>query len=355
MVDNNRITISEVIAFFWLKKLSFIKVTGIFALLGIIIAYTTPEEWTSDVELIPEISETSKANGGGALGKLAGLTGISLGNQTQGTVSPLLYPEILRSYVFKRAVLNEDFYFSTLEDTMTLEDFFKNHSNSPLVKKVLKGTIKGMIVLIKGEPSVETNLNLNADRKTELFFYTKEEKSLYNTIEQSISMKLDEMNGTVRISATIQDPIAAAMVVNFTQKYIASFVSDYNTEKATRKLIFLESQLKNAEETYRIKHNELAKFQDANREISSQMALSKFEQLRQEENLSFNLYSNLAQQVQEAVITVEEKKTVFTVLRPSSVPVDRSAPNRVAIFILSIALGLLLTSTIIFYKQFLRS
>lgn len=332
-----------------------IKVVAVFAVLGIVVAYTTPEEWSSRIELMPEIS-TPSVTGGGSLQKLAGLAGVNLNTESTGILSPVLYPQITGSYVFKAKLLDEAFYFSNIEDTVTLREYFMEHSKGSLINRVIalpKDALAGIMTLIKGEK--EEQAGGGSDSEDRLFYYTEDEKAMFEQIDERLSVSIDETTGIVKISAIFQDRIAAAMIVNYTYDYLADYISNYNTEKEIRTLDFLTEQLAKSEEEYEDKQTVLAKHIDGNRNLITEQSRTKQLQLQREVDLSFSLLSSLAQQVQETQVTVEEKKPVFTVLRPAAVAAVRSKPKRFSILFLSMLLGGLLASARLFYIRYIKS
>lgn len=352
MSTKEKISVIQVVKFFFTRWKTIAKVGAVFAVLGIVIAYTTPEEWSSRIELMPELQGGQSAVGNGSLGRLAGLAGFDIGGNATASLSPVLYPEITNSFVFKRNLLEQRFYFSSLSDSLSLRQYFEDHSKSSLLNKTIglpAEALAGILTLIKGEKKrTSTPGVMNED----LLFYTLEEKSLFEQIQKRLSVSIDESNGIVKISSVFQDPVASAMIVNYTRDYLTEYVSRYNTEKETRTLDFLTTQLTKTKQEYEEKQLAYANYQDKNINLMTQESRSKSGQLQREVDLAFNLYSSLALQVQESTIAVEENKTVFTVLKPAAVPVSRSKPKRGVILILSVMLGTLLSAAYLFYKNY---
>lgn len=352
MESKKAVSLVDVIRLIWGKKVFVFKVCLMFAVVGVIIAYTTPEEWSSRIELMPELRDGQSAVGNGSLGRLAGLAGFDIGGNATASLSPILYPEITNSFVFKLKLLEQKFYFSSLSDSLSLRQYFEDHSKSSLLNKAMglpRNALAGIFRLIKGEKKETSALDVTNE---DLLFYTLEDKSLFEEIQRRLSVSIDESNGIVKISSVFQDPVVSAMIVNYTRDYLTEYVSRYNTEKETRTLDFLTTQLTKTKKEYEEKQLTYANYQDKNINLMTQESRSKSGQLQREVDLAFNLYSSLALQVQESTIAVEENKTVFTVLKPATVPVSRSKPKRGIILILSVMLGTLLSAAYLFYKNY---
>lgn len=77
-------------------------------LVGLIWAFSVPNQYTAQVVLMPELS-TKNVAGLGGLGSLAGLAGINLDNLTVGTdaLRPDLYPNIVQSVPFVLYLLQQ--------------------------------------------------------------------------------------------------------------------------------------------------------------------------------------------------------------------------------------------------------
>ena len=83
----------------WAGRRRILKWCGIGALVGIIVAFSIPKEYSVTVKLAPEISNSKQSMGG--LGDLAAMAGLNVGNMTSNdAVSPTLYPDIVESVPF---------------------------------------------------------------------------------------------------------------------------------------------------------------------------------------------------------------------------------------------------------------
>ena len=75
--EEQEIDLMELAQKLWAEKRMILKWCGIAALIGLIVAFSIPKEYSTTVKLAPEISD-SKAKAGG-LGALASMAGVNLG------------------------------------------------------------------------------------------------------------------------------------------------------------------------------------------------------------------------------------------------------------------------------------
>ena len=72
-----------------------------------------------------------------------------------------------------------------------------------------------------------------------------------------------------------------------------------------------------------------AKYTDANKNVILQSAQAERDRLQQEMNLAFQVYSQVATQLEAARIKEQEAKPVFAVVQPPLVPLEKAAPSKV--------------------------
>ena len=83
----------------WSERKFLFKCCGVAIVVGLVVAFSIPKEYSTTVKLAPETSDPSKKMGN--LGGLAAMAGINL-NSTSGAdaISPDLYPDVVSSIPF---------------------------------------------------------------------------------------------------------------------------------------------------------------------------------------------------------------------------------------------------------------
>ena len=93
-------------------------------------------------------------------------------------------------------------------------------------------------------------------------------------------------------------------------------------------------------------------YQDRNKGLFLNIAKDEGKKLQYEVDLSYNLYSELAKQLEEAKIKVHRETPIFKVLEPAQIPVKKSEPKR-SVMVLGFAfLGLILSMLIVLIKNY---
>jgi uncharacterized protein involved in exopolysaccharide biosynthesis len=132
----------------------------------------------------------------------------------------------------------------------------------------------------------------------------------------------------------------AAQVASRVQELLQQYITEFKVKKVQADLEFIEERHAEVKADFEEKQQALASFQDSHRNISTAVARTRESGLQNEYNLAFSLYSELARQMEQARIKVKEDTPVFTIVEPVTVPIERAAPKRAQIMILSLFLGL---------------
>ncbi|VXD19081.1 Wzz/FepE/Etk N-terminal domain-containing protein [Marinoscillum sp. 108] len=330
IIQEDEIDLLELVRVIWSKRRFILKVTGIFVVLGLIISFASKVEYEASCKLMPESQEGTKGKLGG-LGGLAGLAGIDLGLGTTGSLTPQLYPEIVKSVPFQLQLIHTPIRFEKLDSLMSSYTYFTEMDRPSLFGFIteytigLPGKIKGLFTAEEVAPSNPAN--------DDLIRLTKEDWSLVETYRERISVSVDDKTGIITVTTEMPDPYAAARVTDLVVKKLTSEVTNYKVEKAQVNLEFIRERYAEAEKEYEAKQKQLARFTDRNKNITSSLVQIEYQRLQNEMNITFEVYKGLATQLEQAKIKVKEETPVFTILEPVKVPVGNSSPKRGLILI----------------------
>ncbi len=120
-------------------------------------------------------------------------------------------------------------------------------------------------------------------------------------------------------------------------------------------MAFVEQSYEDAKKDFIEKQTNLAAFVDANRGLASAMARATEERLRNEYNIAFTVYNELAKQREQAQLAVRKTTPVLTVVNPVVVPVEKSAPRRGIILVVFVFLGLIIAIGWVFAAPFFNT
>ena len=208
------------------------------------------------------------------------------------------------------------------------------------------GVIKNQISAIFGESLRSSEKKSLAtliyypEQKLEKMAEAEEEMAeWYKILNDKISMNLNEKDGYITITVYMPEPLAAAQLAFKVQMLLQQYVTDFKIEKVKANLDFVEGRYQEAKHQYEVKQEELALFEDANRNPSTSVARAAQARLTNEYTLLFGVYNELAKQREQAYIKVKETTPVFTVVEPVTIPAERSKPKRGLICIAFTFLG----------------
>ena len=326
------------------NKWSILIATIISAALGIFIAINIPNEYSSQVQILPELESKDAAGGLSKFKSLAGLAGVDLGGMG-GTdaVRPDLYPNILQSTPFLMDVMNMKVYASKYKRTMVMSNFMEENENQALATRMFgKSDEKDKDAFIVNPTTIPLE-TIRLDKKQD---------DLVKEFQKRIGTTLDKKTGVISIAVKMQDPVIAATIVRYAQDYLTKYVVTYRTEKTLKDIKFLEDRIGEAKRRYDNALYSYSSYQDRNKGLFLNIAKDEGKKLQYEVDLSYNLYSELAKQLEEAKIKVHRETPIFKVLEPAQIPVKKSEPKR-SVMVLGFAfLGLILSMFIVLAKNY---
>ena len=338
------IDISKILKVIGKHKWIILIVTILFSGLGVFIAINTPNEYVSQVQILPELESKDAAGGLSKFKSLAGLAGVDLSSlNSSEAVRPDLYPNILQSTPFLMDVMAIKIYAYKYKQTLAMSRFLAENNKRELATKIFgesKDDDDDMPVINpKNIPSETIKLDKKQDK-------------LIKDLQKRIGATLDKKSGVISISVKMQDPVVAATLVKYAQDYLTEYVVKYRTEKTKKDISFLNERLSEAKRRYDNALYAYSSYQDRNKSLFLNIAKDEGKKLQYEVDLSYNLYAELAKQLEEAKIKVHRETPIFKVLEPAQIPVKKSEPKR-SVMVLGFAfLGFILSLIWVLIKNY---
>jgi LPS O-antigen subunit length determinant protein (WzzB/FepE family) len=334
----------------WVGRKTIIKTTIIFACIGLFVALTTPAQYTSSIVVKPILSD-SKSKLGGSLGGLAAMAGITLpGSTSSSELHPTLYPQIVESYSFQKALMQTKLNISGVAEEMTYEEYFLNHKKPSFIQTVKKYTL-GLPGLIsssfKRKPAGVHIYSHN------LTIMTGDNFKLIKKLKEQFSIEINENGGYVILSTTMPEALASTQMVLQAQWLLQDAIIAHKVKKVKEDLLFIEERYAEKKAEFNKSQQKLAIYRDANRNVNTAIALTEVERLESEYQLAFSVYSELAKQVETQKIQVKEDTPVFAVLKEAVVPLKKSSATKSITLIIWTVLGVFLGLIYVFGKSFI--
>ena len=306
-----------------------IKVTILFAFIGVILAVVSPTKYTASSTFVPQLSE-GRTNP--SLGGLASLAGINLsaimGSQPQ-EIPPSLYPQIAESVPYRLALLN-----TTVELNTNFRNYILEQSGQGaffyLLKKYTIG-LPGLLLNKKTDNSEILNSNL--------FQITEEDKNLFEFLAQVLTIDVDDQEGLVSISVELADRMVAAQLAQAATDLLQSNIIAFKSQSARNNLDFIRGQYESKRQEFEEIQDSIAIFKDKNLNITSSLYQNQLSRLESQFTVISSVFQELAGQVEQAKIQVNKDTPIFTIIEPVSVPLERSKPRRTMMVIIWTFLG----------------
>jgi len=350
--EEQEIDLVEIIQKLWKNRKFILKVTAAFAVLGLLVAIFSSNIYTASCTMVPQ---TGEKKAGGNLSGLAAMAGINIGSLSSGEVlSPTVYPKIMTNINFQKELIYSKFHFKEIKEPITLYDFYtdKQYPKFNLLGTIKKYTIglPGVIIkAIKGNKDAVTN----SDTST-VQFLTKEEQEVIKALNESLTLEVNDKQGFITLTTNMSEPLAVAELAQKGQELLQKYITEFKVEKVASNLEFVERSYDEAKRNFETKQEELARFRDANKSLSSAMARTQEEKLTSEYDLLLQVYTELAKQKEQAKIAVTETTPILTIISPVVVPTEKTKPKRSLILLIYIFLGLVIGAGIVFFVPYLE-
>lgn len=337
--EETEIDLVELAKHIWDERFFIAKVTGVFVVIGLLVALLSPKEYKTDATLLPE-TPSSTSGAAGLLEQYGGLLGMSggLSMDENGALPPQLYPQIVNSLPFQLELLNKKVEFAEFDTTVSVYHFFDEVYTPSVFSYVLGYTIglPGKVIgLIKGSEEIEQPLP-QGFAVDSVLSVTKEQMKVIKNMQERVTITLDEETGVITLIAEMPDPNAAAQVGKMSINLIKEYVTNYKTGKAQEDLKYAQEQLREVQDRFEKAQNRLAEFRDSNINLATAKAQTQEQRLQSEYDLAFNVYNSLAQRVEQAKMKVQEQTPVVSILQPVQVPIDDTTSGLMILILFSL-------------------
>ena len=300
------------------------KAAGIGLIIGIIVAISIPKQYTVEVTLSPEMG----SNKGGGLSGLAASflgSGVSMGDGTDA-LNASLSADIVSSTPFLLELSNMKVPVSGSEE-ISLSSYLDEES-SPWWSYVIgfPGMVIGGVKSLFIEDEDESIFSDKASQGT--IELSKKESQKIESLKKKIVASVDKKTSMTSVTATFQDSKVAAVVADSVVKKLQEYIIDYRTSKSKEDCLYLEKLFKERQQEYYEAQRKYADYMDSHDNIILQSVRTEQERLQNDMSFAYQVYSQVAGQLQVARAKVQEEKPVFAVVEPAVVPLYPSGTSR---------------------------
>ena len=329
------------------KKL-FYKVFAITFVVACVYALSLPSYYKCEVTLSPEMSTTRSSS---SLASLASSFGVNLKGMSNNSEAlfPTLYPDLMNSTNFLTGLFTIPV---TIEGnkkkgepdrTMTYYEYLTTEQKRTWWSAAIGGATTWFFSLFTD--------SVPEPDKVDPFRLTKKQAAVITAIDKKIVCEVDKKTMVISIEVTDQDPVICATMADSVKVRLQEAITDYRTSKARVDLEYNKKVYAEAQDRLRQVSEEYARFADGNQKAFLQSVRQKESELEDKLTVQRGICRQLASQVQQAEMRVQEATPAFTTLQNATVPVKRDGPVRKKILLVFLFLAFLATSAWCLHKE----
>lgn len=312
----------ELISKLWKKRSMIIKWGVAGAIVGLVVGFSIPKTYTASVTLAPENADPKSG-----MSSLAAMAGINMSSGVDA-INAEMYPDVIHStpFIFDLFDIPVSFEHKDTIVNTTLIDYMLEYQKSPWWTLVLNFPFKALgwcIDLITPDDEESTG-----EGTLNPYNLPKEERGVVKFFSDNILVNVDKKTGKTTISLSLQNPVIVYTVVNTVVDNLKSYMTDYRSSKARQDVENLEVICEERKADYYRAQQAYAKYIDANKSVVLESANAERERLQQEMNLAYQVYSQVANNLEGARIQAEQAKPVFVIVQPAVIPLQRTAPSK---------------------------
>ena len=350
--EEQEIDLIELAQKVWAGRKLIFKACGIAVIVALVVAFSIPKEYATSVTLAPEVGGRSSSSN---LGALAAMAGVNLRTSAgEDALSPELYPDIVSSTPFLTSLFDVRVQDGEAEIDTTLYVYLKDYQRAPwwgVITSAPFRAIGWVSSLFKDEDEEQ-----GGTAELNPFHLTQEESNIANALSGRIAVDVDKKTGVTTLTVTMQDPLISASLTDTIMHSLQNYITDYRTNKARHDLAYMEKLYKEARQEYMEAQEKYASFADTNLDLNRLIYRAEQERLQNEMNLAFQVYTQVAQQLQMAKAKVQEITPVYTVVQPATVPLSAAKPSKMLILVAFVFLaGVGSVGWILFVKDFIKN
>ena len=299
------------------------KAAGIGLVIGLIVAISIPKKYTVEVTLSPEMGNNK---GGGLSGLAASFlgSGVTMGDGTDA-LNASLSADIVSStpFLLELSAMN----IPVIKDEMMTLDAYLDEESSPWWSYVIG--FPGMVIGGIKSLFIGEDEPISYDKASQgAIELSKKELKKIETLKKMISASVDKKTSMTSVAVTFQTPRVAAVVADSVVKKLQEHIIDYRTSKAKEDCGYLEKLFKERQQEYYAAQQKYADYLDSHDNIILQSVRAEQERLQNDMSLAYQVYSQVASQLQVARAKVQEEKPVFAVVGPAVVPLTPSGTSK---------------------------
>lgn len=351
IIRDDEIDLIQLARTLWNQRGVVIYTTLVVAGIGLMVALLSPVKYTASATLLPQTETKSNLGNLGGLASLAGINLSSMMGDATG-IQPDLYPRIVNSFPFLNELVHQPFNFEAEPAPVSLYEKRLADSIPGIGSTIVKYTLRLPWTLKNALTRKKVSATKSQPRRDlEVTVLSEKEMELLEETSGDIKVEVDNKTGLVSISAELEEPLLTAQVTQKTVELLQKYIINYKTKQVRDNLEFIDARHAEKKKEFEVAQRAFFDYRDRHRNMVAERADARFQELSDAYDLAAEVYKNLAQQREQAEIAVKKETPAFSVIEPVKVPIEKSAPRRSLILVVSVFLGGFLGVMLVFARM----
>lgn len=312
----HEIDLIEIIHILWKARKFIAIVTAASLAIGILYIIFATKMYSGTITLYP--AQTGTKNPMAAMAAQMGMSGSSTGDANYNI------PDVVKSRTLSEQIVEHEWQIKGFDKKINLVTYFDT------IWRVEKPDF----VITK-----EDEVNWEKSK-----YYSYSSMIANNRIDVNANIK----TGLITISVQMEDPELATDIANFISVFVANWVNDTQKESIRKNLEFINERSAVLGTELQEAENELKRFRETNRNILNSPDLQlELQRLQRQVTIKQEVYLTMIKQREINQIEENKSSDVIRILDKSIVKWRPDKPGKVPMLILSIFVGLLISSFIV--------
>ena len=160
------------------------------------------------------------------------------------------------------------------------------------------------------------------------FRLSKSDNDVITKVGDKIACTYSRTTDVVTITVTDQDPLVCALLADSIKEHLQVYITDYRTKKSRIDYEHYKKLTEDARASYDEARIAFARYADSHQDVFLQSVKTKMDDLENEMQLRYNVYTALNTRLEAAQAKVQENTPVFTTLTNATVPIKPAGPKR---------------------------
>jgi hypothetical protein len=340
--NNAPIDFAAIFKKLWPHRKTYYKVLPAVLIITYLITVCIPRYYTCTVKLAPEPTGPSVSGSLGSLASSFGFGSLSkMGNLDALNVE--IYPDIIKSMDFVADLMLVQVTTKKGDIKTNYYTYLRDHQKDAWWN-VIKARISEWI-----HPTPKDSYS--GEEKLSVFNLTKQQSDIFNSVSGKIKCNVDKKTDVVSITVSDLDPLVCATIANMTCKKLQEFIIAYRTNKANIDYKYYKKLTAEAKSAYVKIRKQYVTLADANQDVTLPSYKAKEEDLEDEMQQKYNVYTAMNTQMQAAQAKLQEATPAFTIIESASVPIKPAGPKRLFISLGMMMLSFFILSGVLLVKK----